>query len=692
MGVGPLIRGRLLHLSRQEHVLLLTQHHIISDGWSSGILINELGSLYSAFSQGLADPLPALTIQYPDYAAWQKNWLQGERLQGQINFWKTSLAGAPGLLELPGSGPRPALQSYAGSHVDVALSAELSTALKQLSQRHGTTLFMTLLAGWSVLLSRLSGQTDIVVGTPVANRQHGELEHLIGFFVNTLALRVRLEDNPSVSALLAQVRTVAVDAFAHQDLPFERVVEAINPVRAMSHSPLFQVMLAWNNTPSGGELSLPGLTLEELVDVDTTAQFDLTLSLSETGERIDGTLQYASELFDRATIERMVQQLHMVLGGMVGDERQCVAHLPLLAAAERSRILVEFNPEPVAPAVPCALVHRCFEAQAARRPDAIALSFGDRQLGYGELNARANQVAHHLIGLGVRPDDRVAICLERGIEMLVGVLGILKAGAAYVPLDPAYPADRLAYVLEDSEPLALLTQADCRASLPVHRLPVLVLDLAQDLAMLARYASVNPDAQASALEGHHLAYVIYTSGSTGMPKGVMVEHRNVARLMGTTEAQFGFDEHDVWTLFHSFAFDFSVWEIWGALAYGGRLVIVPALCARSPQEFYALLCRERVTVLNQTPTAFRQLIAAQSEQEHALRFIIFGGEALELHTLAPWTRRNDPQRTQLINMYGITEITVHATSRTITQADIDEGLGSVIGTALPDLRMYVLDA
>ncbi|MDQ1835630.1 condensation domain-containing protein, partial [Massilia scottii] len=302
LGVGPLIRGRLLHLSQQEHVLLVTQHHIVSDGWSTGVLIKELGRLYTAFSEGLANPLPALGMQYADYAAWQKSRLQSGLLQGQIGFWKASLAGAPGLLELPTSHARPAVQSYVGSALKLVLSPELSTALRELSQRHGTTLFMTLLAGWSILLSRLSGQSDIVIGTPVANRPRSELEHLIGLFVNTLALRVRLEDNPSVSALLAHVRTVAIDAFDHQDLPFEQVVEAINPVRAMSHSPLFQVMFAWNNTPSGGTLSLPGLMLEELTEAETTAQFYLTLSLGETGDQIDGELQYASDLFDLATV------------------------------------------------------------------------------------------------------------------------------------------------------------------------------------------------------------------------------------------------------------------------------------------------------------------------------------------------------------------------------------------------------
>jgi amino acid adenylation domain-containing protein len=690
LAAGPLIRAQLMRLAEDEHILLVTQHHIISDAWSLGVLVEEVNVLYNAFSQGQLDPLPPLAIQYADYAVWQRQWLQGDTLEQQIAFWRTHLEGAPALLELPADHPRPAVPSYAGGSVPFAIPAELAAGLRSLAQRHGATLFMTLLSGWSILLARMSGQYDIVIGTPVANRQRTEVEALIGFFVNTLAVRVQLGEDPSVAQLLAQVKASTVAAYSYQDLPFEQVVEALRPPRSMSYSPIFQVMLSLNNVPSGGELSLPGLTLSPVRSSHQTAQFDLSLSLDDQGGAIHGHMVYASDLFEHSTIERLAGHFQQVLAAMVADEQQRVSALPLLTRPQRQQLLQGFNSATDYPQQP--LIYQRFEAQAAAQPDAVALVFEDQQLTYGQLNRRANQLAHHLLALGLQPDDRVAICAERGLDMIVGLLGILKAGAAYVPLDPGYPADRLAYMLTDSAPVALLTQAALAAGLPALPLPVVLLDA--DRALIGQQSDGNPDPALLGLTSRHLAYVIYTSGSTGMPKGVLVEHANVARLFSATEDAFRFGAADVWTLFHSIAFDFSVWEVWGALAFGGRLVVVSTLCARSPGEFYSLLCSERVTILNQTPSAFRQLIAAQAvaPAPHALRTIIFGGEALEPHTLAPWASRNDPERTRLINMYGITEITVHATYRRITRADIDANLGSMIGAPLPDLRTYILDA
>ncbi|WP_035060897.1 non-ribosomal peptide synthetase, partial [Andreprevotia chitinilytica] len=687
---GPLIRGQLLRLADDDHLLLITQHHIISDGWSIGVLVREVSALYAAFQQGQADPLPPLTIQYADYAVWQRQWLQGEVLQTQRTFWRDHLLGAPALLELPTDRPRPPTQSYRGSALALTLPPALTAGLKQLSQRHGATLFMTLLAGWSVLLSRWSGQDDVVIGTPVANRPRSELEGLMGFFVNTLALRVRLDGNPSVQTVLAQTKASTLAAYGHQDLPFEQVVDALQPPRSLSHSPLFQTLFALNNTPHGKALGLPGLTLQAIDPPRNTTQFDLSLTLHEDGATLSGQLQYATDLFDAQTIERLAGHFETLLAGMVANDQQSVGQLPLLSAVERQQVLHDFNATPASAHFQTdALIHQLFEAQAAQQPDAIALTCEDQTLSYGALNARANQLAHHLIALGVRPDDRVALCLDRGVDLLVGLLGILKAGGAYVPLDPNYPAERLAYMLSDSQPVALVTQAGLLEALPAIDVPVVALDSASGLA---DQPASNP--VVANLTAERLAYVIYTSGSTGQPKGVMVEHGNVQRLFATTAERFAFGPTDVWTLFHSIAFDFSVWEVWGALIYGGRLVIVPSLCARSPQAFHELLCREQVTVLNQTPSAFRQLLVAQAAapMPHALRRIIFGGEALELHALAPWFAHNDPAQTELVNMYGITEITVHATWRVITPADVAAGQGSVVGPALPDLRAYVLDA
>ncbi|MBC8953403.1 non-ribosomal peptide synthetase [Xenorhabdus sp. PB62.4] len=684
---GPLIRGYLLQLADEEHVLLITQHHIISDGWSIGVLIHEMGVLYRAALDGQDAPLPPLPIQYADYAVWQRDSLQETTLAAQRDFWCTQLKGAPALLALPTDRPRPAGQSFIGGRVPVHFDADLLASLKGLGQRHNSTLFMVVLTAWNIVLARLSGQDDIVIGTPVANRQRQELEGMIGFFVNTLALRVTLNDSSRVADLLTQVREQAFAAYAHQDLPFEQVVEALQPERSLSYSPIFQVMLALNNTPAQ-DLALPGLQLTPIEQVHHSAHFDLTLSLTETDTGLEGELAYAVDLFDSATIERMVGYLANVLAAMAIDETQIIATLPMLPLSEQQQLLEEFNAHQV-DFPQDALIHQLFEAQAAHRPDAVAVVFEEQTLSYGELNCRANRLAHHLIARGVRPDDRIAICVERSLEMVVGLLAILKTGGAYVPLDPAYPADRLAYVLEDSAPVVILTQATLADKL-TSALPTVLLD--DQASFLTTQRTDNPDPQTQGLTSRHLAYVIYTSGSTGKPKGVMVEHANVIRLFAATQDRFRFDDNDVWTLFHSFAFDFSVWELWGALSYGGRLVIISADCARSPQMFYSLLCREQVTVLNQTPSAFRQLIAAQDVTPHSLRCIIFGGEALELHTLAPWVARNPTRQTRLVNMYGITEITVHATYRELTESDINSGRGSLIGQPLSDLRIYILDA
>ncbi|HEX6096257.1 MAG TPA: non-ribosomal peptide synthase/polyketide synthase [Thermoanaerobaculia bacterium] len=687
LSAGPLIRGRLLTLAAGEHVLLITQHHIVSDGWSLSILVREVAALYTAFHRGETDALPPLAVQYADYAQWQRNWLRGEELTRQVEFWREQLTGAPALLELPLDHARPAVQSHAGGSVPLALSPELTAGLRALSQEHGVTLFMTLLSAWGVLLSRLSGQQDVVIGTPVANRQRHEVEGLIGFFVNTLAMRMRLDGEPTLAALLAQVKETTLAAFAHQELPFEQVVEAVQPQRSLSYSPVAQTALALNNTADyGGAMNLPELSLTPVEQALTTALYELSVHLSDTGEDLSGFLVYASDLFDRTTVERWAGHYVRLLEAMVADAAAGVGKLPLLSAPEREQLLAGFNaPEAAYPQD--ALIHELFERQAAARPDAVAVVFENQSLTYGELDARANRVARELLALGVQPDDRVAICVERSLEMIVGLLGILKAGGAYVPLDPAYPVERLRYMLDDSAPVALLTQSGLQglvAELASHA-PVVDISAAQ--------FAQDRDASPAGVTPGHLAYIIYTSGSTGAPKGVMVEHRNVVRLFTATEEWFHFDANDVWTMFHSYAFDFSVWEIWGALLYGGRLVVVPQETSRTPDEFYELVCSSGTTILNQTPSAFRQFIAAQRDSgaAHRLRHVIFGGEALEVATLEPWFERNGDRQPRLVNMYGITETTVHVTYRPLDRADTARG-GSPIGCRIPDLAVYILDA
>ncbi|CAJ7160451.1 non-ribosomal peptide synthetase [Burkholderia pseudomallei] len=695
------VRVLLLQLADEAHVVQVVMHHIASDGWSVGVFLQELSALYGSFIAEQGDPLAPLPLQYADYAAWQRRWLASGQLEKQGAFWQTNLSGAPTLLELPTDRPRPPKQSHAGASVEVKLGAALSERVKRLSQRHGVTPYMTLLSSWAAVLSRLSGQEEVVIGSPVAGRNRTEVEALIGFFVNTLALRLDLSSEPTVGELLKRTKAQVLSAQAHQDLPFDQVVERVKPPRSTAHPPLFQVMFVWQNMPAG-ELTIPGLTIRAVETPLQTAQFELTLSLQEAGDDIVGHLNYASALFDESTVRRYVTYWCRLLEGMTaGAADQTIVGLPLLDEAERKQVVYEWNAtERDYPIEQC--IHQLFEAQVDRKPEAIALTFDGQRLSYAELNARANRLAHYLQARGVGPDRLVALCAERGIEMVVGLLAILKAGGAYVPLDPAYASDRLRGIVEDSQPALVLADAVGRAALGELDGALPVIDPETDALRWREMPATNPEVASQHV--HHLAYVIYTSGSTGRPKGVMVEHAQVVRLFGATQAWFGFDERDVWTLFHSYGFDFSVWELWGALLHGGRLVIVPTEVTRTPSAFFALLCAEGVTVLNQTPSAFQALMSAQEEREeaagnieranvvaHRLRYVIFGGEALEPRTLASWYARHG-ERTQLVNMYGITETTVHVTYCALRAEDAMRLGASPIGVRIPDLQLYVLDA
>ena len=689
---GPLFRAALLRFDAQGYILLSTMHHIISDAWSNQVLERELSILYRDFSSHNPSSLSPLPIQYADFAVWQRQWLQGEILERQLSYWKQQLAGLSPL-ELPADHPRPPVKTYQGSFLPLSMPSQLLEDLKALSLREGMTLFMTLLAAFHTLLARYTGQADISVGTPIANRSRQELENLIGFFVNTLVLRVNLAGNPSFLEIMQKVRLAALQAYAHQDVPFEQLVDALHTERDMSRSPLFQVMFTMQQV---AELEVNrraeqrkkndshGLTAEH-----RTTKFDLTFIVVTDAQNWYCGVEYNTDLFDSGTIHRLLEHWHILLRHIVVDPRTTLSDLNLLSERERHSLLVEWNSYPSQTA-PTYCIHTLFEAQVARIPDAIALQFEDEYLTYDQLNIRANQLACRLQRSGVKREVIVGLMLERSLFLCISLLGILKAGGAYVPLDPSYPTERLAFMLTDTEAPIVVTRHDLVTRLSAQEVQIICLDTEWP-AIVEEYT----DNLITASDASSLDYVIYTSGSTGTPKGVLINHANVCRLFTSTQSWFHFDENDVWTLFHSYAFDFSVWEMWGALLYGGKLIVVPFEISRSPEAFSSLVYTHNVTVLNQTPSAFFQFMHAEEmlalQSPLNLRWIIFGGEALDPAGLLPWFHRHGEQAPQLVNMYGITEVTVHVTYRRLGMQDAHKAVGSVIGRPIPDLQVYVLD-
>ncbi|WP_431509836.1 non-ribosomal peptide synthase/polyketide synthase [Variovorax sp. DAIF25] len=690
---GPLLRVSVIRLDANEHVLVVVMHHIVSDGWSMQILVDEFMALYAAGVQGRESALPVLPVGYADYATWQRHWMEAGERDRQLDYWREQLGTEHPVLQLPTDHPRKAEGSYRAAHHGLVVPAALALRLQQRAQAQGASLFMALLAGFQALLHRHAAQDDIRVGVPVANRHRVETEGVVGFFVNTQVLRNRIDARMPLRQVLEQAVQAALGAQAHQDLPFEQLVEALQPERSMSHGPLFQVMLNFQRDAKGGGLQaaqpLPGLSAKTYALGGQAAQFELTLDAvqDEAGE-LRLKFVYASELFDRETIARMGAHYLALLEALADDPARAVGDVHLLSDAEASELERWSGVRQPGEGARARPLHTMIEAQSLLRPGAQAVVYEDESLSYGELNARANRLAHRLIALGVKPESRVGLAVERSLEMVVGLLAILKAGGAYVPLDPKYPPERLAYMVEDSAISLLLTHSGVRDCIEAREgLRVLELDTLD----VSGEPATNPGV---AVHADNLAYVIYTSGSTGRPKGAQLCHRNVARLLGATEPWFGFGPEDVWTLFHSYAFDFSVWEIFGALCTGGRLVVVPYWVSRSPDDFLALLRSQKVTVLNQTPSAFGQLVHAPSldaGERLALRCVIFGGEALEPESLRPWMERYGDASPRLINMYGITETTVHVTYRPITRADLREGQRSPVGIAIPDLGMHVLD-
>nr|WP_279610826.1 non-ribosomal peptide synthetase [Burkholderia gladioli] len=673
---GPLIRARLIRLSEDEHAFLLTQHHIVSDGWSLDVLLGELQALYHAYLHGRPDPLAPLAIQYPDYAAWQRQWLTGERLQAQVDYWRDTLADAPVLLDLPTDRPRPAQQSFVGAHVPVRFDAELTQALRRLAQTHGVTPYMIVMAAWAAVLARLSGQQDIVIGTPSANRNRQEVEPLIGFFVNTLALRLDLSGAPDAATLLARVRQAALAAQDHQDLPFEQVVEIVNPPRNLGHAPLFQVMFAWQSR-QGASLDLPGLEATPLPLAYDAVNFDLELALEESGHDIAGTLNYSTALFEQDTIERQLVYLRAMLLAMVRDEARAVDSFDILPPEERELLLHTWNAtEQAYPAELC--LHHQFELHAEHTPDAVALVFEDRAISYAQLNAQANRLAHELIALGVRPDSRVALCVERSPALVIGLLAILKAGGAYLPLDPAYPPERLAYILADADPAIVLADAAGRAALGHAALDGRRL---LDPDTLPERPASNP--VVPGLTSRHLAYVIYTSGSTGKPKGVMVEHRGTLNLAQLQRQNFTILPSSRILQFASCAFDASVWEVVMALGCGATLYLPFTALLKDRAALLRYLAQHRITHAT-LPPALLQGDSAVLDPELALTLIL-AGEAP-----GPGLFQALAEHHVVFNAYGPTESTVCATLWRCPPGFTGETIP--IGKPIANTRIYLLDA
>ncbi|MFP1879960.1 amino acid adenylation domain-containing protein, partial [Lonsdalea quercina] len=674
---GPLIRGSLIVLDDRRQVLLFTLHHIISDGWSVGLFMRELGALYDALTAGKASPLPPLRIQYADYAAWQRRWIDGPRLQTQLGYWREQLAEVPPLLALPTDRPRPAVQDYAGGRVDFTLDAGLTAGLKRLAARHDATLYMTLLTGWAILLHRLSGQDDIVIGSPVAGRTHTELEPLIGLFVNMLALRCRIADNATVGELLAQVKATTLAAQAHQDLPFEQLVEALNPARSLAHSPLFQTMLAWQNA-AGENLRLGELQAEPFAFEQVTAQFDLSLALGERDDRIEGGIDYASSLFYRETVERYVDHWQVLLRAMVLDADQDIARLPLLSDVERRQVLYAWN-DTCADYPQEQGIHHLFEAQVQRTPQAVALVCDEQSLTYDALNQRANRLAHVLIAKGVEADARVAICLPRGVDMVVAVLAVLKAGGAYVPVDPAYPQSRILYMLEDSQPRVLMTLGELWES-PPDVPEIIDLAAAQNDVAISR----NPDI---ALKAESLAYVIYTSGSSGQPKGVMVPHRGVVNLLLSVMQRIDLRTDDRLLSVTTLNFDIAALELFSPLLCGARLVLADRDTILDPERLARCIRDRRISVMQATPSVWRMLLESRWHKGLRLRSALCGGEALS-HELA---LRLLTLTDSLWNLYGPTETTIWSTAQRVCE-ETDNASAPPIGQPLANTRVYILDA
>jgi amino acid adenylation domain-containing protein len=669
---GPLLRIKLMRLEAADHILTMTMHHIISDGWSMGVVIRELAALYVAHVAGEESPLPELSLQYADYAAWQREWLSGEVLDAQLAYWKQQLAGAPPLLALPVDRARPAMQTYNGAQEGFRFSKELTEKLETLSQREGVTLFMTLLAGFQCLLALYTGQGDIVVGSPIANRDRGEIESLIGFFANTLVLRTQFDGNPSFRELLKRVKETALGAYTHPDVPFEKLVEELQPARSLSHAPLFQVLFVLQNAPRA-TVELPGLQLSAMGGASGTAKFELLLNMTNTADGLMGSLEYNTDLFDAATIKRMRRHFEQLLEAIIAKPTQPLFAIPLLTEAERE-LRAEWNStESDYPADAC--LHQLFERQADVTPSATALVFQDERLTYRALNERANQLAHHLRERGVSPEVLCGVFMERSTEMVVSLLAILKAGGAYVPLDPLYPQERLSFMLEDTRAAVLLTEQSLIERLPPSGAHIICLDGERD--EISRHSDESPS---SLVNSSNLAYVIYTSGSTGRPKGVAIEHHSTAAFIAWLQSIFSAEQMSGVLASTSICFDLSIFELFGTLSSGGTVIL-----AENALHIAQMAGADQLTLINTVPSVMGELLRMEALPE-SVRTINLAGEALSNTLVQRIYEREHVEG--VYNLYGPSEDTTYSTYA-LVQKGSDKT--PAIGRPVSNTRVHLLN-
>lgn len=694
---GPLFRTSLLQLGSEEHVLLITMHHIVSDRWSIGVIHRELSTLYASFAAGQPPVLPELTWQYADFAAWQRRRLPGKILDKQLGFWKRQLAELPPAAELPVDRPRPAIQTFRGARVSLTFSSQLTEDLKKTSSGANVTLFMTMMAAFQTLLMRTTGQVDLMVGIPIANRTRLETETMIGFFANTLVLRTDLSGDPTFRELLERVKAVACGAYAHQDLPFEKLVQALHPLRDPANTPLFRIMFAFQNVPEAAtevfELA-PGLTARPLAVDGGKAKFDLTVYLWETRQGLHTVWQYNSELYNAETIARLAGRFQKLSAEIAADSTLRLSEIPLFTETERRELEAEWG-RTSAPHLAGGLFHHLFEQQVEQTPDAVALEYEDERLSYRELNIRANQLARYLQKLGLGAEDRVGICLPRSTQMIVALLGVLKAGAAYIALDPDTPSDRLVFMQEDARPRVLITETPLLRRLhPGNSVAVVRLDTDQEV--ISQEDSANSE---SAVTGKNLAYIIYTSGSTGTPKGVMITHANLyhcARAMGAT---LGVTPTDRYLHTASFGFSSSVRQLAVPLGCGAAVILCPSDCIRDPQTVMRLIRDKRVSIIDFVPSFLRVCLhelqclapaARMASLDNDLRLILSASEPLAINLTREWLKILG-HRIRLINMYGQTETTGIVTAYEFQDSASIAGTGVPIGSPIPNMRVYVLD-
>ena len=674
---GPLTRATLIRLAENDHVLVINTHHAVSDGWSFEVFWRELTALYEAFSAGLPSPLPELTLQYADYAVWQREFLSGEEQNRQLEYWKRQLEGAPPMLELPTDRPRPKVETFRGERHTVVLPLELLEALRELSQREGVTFFMTLLAAWSVLLSRHSGQQDVVVGSPISGRNHAELENLIGLFVNTLVLRTSVEGNPTFRQLLGRVRETTLGAYGHQDVPFEKLVEELQPERDMSRNPLFQVLLVLVNVPSDAR-HLGSAQAEQFPTRKQSSKFDLSLYAAELAEGLRLSFEYNVDLFDAATIQRMALHFRTILEAVVANAGIETSRIPLLTGEERQQLLTAWND--TATDYPRALkLNQIFEQQAERSPDSYACIAGENKLTYRELNERANQFAHYLTQRGVAAGAVVGVCLNRTQELPIALLGILKTGAAYLPLDPNYPSERVGYILEDAKTQLVVTEEAVKPMLPPFDGETLCMD--SKWTEIACESERNPTTMGSA---NDLAYVLHTSGSTGKPKGVEITHRNLVNFLMSMQREPGMVASDTLLAVTTLSFDISGLEIYLPLVTGACVVIAPREATLDAAQMMDLMARHCVTVMQATPATWQMLLEAGWAGDPKLK-ILCGGEALPQELAAKLIACCS----ELWNMYGPTETTIWSS---VSRIDVEGAMRITIGKPIANTTMYVLDS